>query len=76
MSDDSTSTADTWSSDIESILQDLLHNCDSLQTFHKQKYLINKKRLSYFRIPTILLSSINSVFSVGLSSFISQVQSS
>lgn len=76
MSDDSTTTADTWSQDIELILKDLLHNSDELQKFHKTKYLINKKRLSYFRIPIILLSSLNSVFSVGLSSFISQENTS
>jgi hypothetical protein len=76
MSDDSTSTAETWSSDIESLLKDLLHNCDTLQHFHKQKYLVNKKRLSYFRIPTILLSSLNSVFSLGLTAYISQENTS
>ena len=73
---DGDSTADTWSSDIECLLKDLLHNCDILQHFHKTKYLINKKRLSYFRIPTILLSSINSVFSVGLTVYISQEKTS
>jgi len=77
MSDtDSNDTAHTWSEDIHGILRDLLHNCDELQKHHKQKYLINKKRLSYFRIPIILISSANSVFSLGLSSFISQQNTS
>lgn len=77
MSDsDSNDTAHTWSEDIHGILRDILHNCDSLQTFHKQKYLINKKRLSYFRIPIILLSSLNSVFSLGLVGYIGQKNTS
>ena len=77
MSDgDSEDTTHTWTNDIHSILKDLLHNCDELQKHHKTKYLINKKRLSYFRIPTILLSSINSVFSVGLTVYISQEKTS
>jgi len=75
MNDDD-STADTWTDDIHDVLKDLLHNCDELQKHHKMKYLIQKKRLSYFRIPIILLSSINSVFSVGLNSFISQENTS
>jgi hypothetical protein len=69
-------TTHTWTNDIHDILKDLLHNCNELQIHHKTKYLINKKRLSYFRIPTILLSSINSVFSVGLTVYISQEKTS
>lgn len=65
-------TALSWSGDIHEVLEDVLHNCNELQKEHKSKYQIQKKRLSYFRIPVITLSSINSVFSVGLSNFISQ----
>jgi hypothetical protein len=77
MSDsDSNDTAHTWTDDIHGILKDLLHNCDELQKHHKKKYLVNKKRLSYFRIPIILLSSLNSVFSLGLVSYIGQENTS
>jgi hypothetical protein len=77
MSDDeSDNTAHTWTDDIHLLLKDLLYNCDELQKHHKTKYLIQKKRLSYFRIPIILLSSCNSVFSVGLVSYIGQQNTS
>jgi hypothetical protein len=77
MSDDeSDNTAHTWTEDIHDVLKDLLHNSDELQKHHKTKYLIQKKRLSFFRIPIILLSSCNSVFSVGLVSYIGQQNTS
>jgi len=60
------------SDDIESILDKIRRNSIQLNYCHKKKYETLKNKLIYFRIPTIVLSSINSVFSVGLIAYMPQ----
>ena len=57
------------SDDIETILDKLRRNSIQLNYAHKKKYQMLKNKLVYFRLPTIILSAVNSVFSVGLSNF-------
>ena len=71
MSDDG-STIASWSEDVNTILKSLQENTDQYQRFHKEKYRTYKARLILFRIPVIVLSSVNSVLSVGLSSYVAQ----
>ena len=61
-----------WSDDIEKILNDIRQNSVILSEFHNMKYFHLKSYLKYFRIPCIILSAFNSVFAVGLSSFMQQ----
>jgi hypothetical protein len=73
--DDTTSVDSTeasWTEDIEEVLRNVNENADYLQEEHRRQYLFLKCQLYYYRIPIILFSSINSVFSVGLSTYISQ----
>ena len=72
MSDSDDSTLASWTDDINSILLSLQDNTDQLQKLHKEKYLHYKGKLIVFRVPLIILSAVNSVFSVGLSSYTSQ----
>ena len=72
MSDSDDSTLASWTDDISSILLSLQDNTDQLQKLHKEKYLHYKGRLIVFRVPLIILSAVNSVFSVGLSAYTSQ----
>lgn len=60
--------------DIENILDRIRRNSIQLNYAHKKKYEMLKNKLVYFRLPTICLSGINSVFSVGLSSYMPQQQ--
>lgn len=60
------------SDDIESILDRIRRNSIQLNYAHKKVYECLKDRLIYFRLPTICLSAINSVFSVGLSAYMVQ----
>jgi hypothetical protein len=60
------------SDDIEEILDKIRRNSIQLNYAHKQTYQKLKNKLVYFRIPTIILSSINSVFSVGLVAYMPQ----
>jgi hypothetical protein len=62
------------SEDIENILDRIRRNSIQLNYAHKQKYEKLKNKLVYFRCPTICLSAINSVFSVGLNSYMPQQQ--
>lgn len=65
-------STDQHSSDIESILDKIRRNSIQLNFAHKQKFQKLKNKLVYFRLPTICLSAINSVFSVGLSAYMKQ----
>jgi hypothetical protein len=61
-----------WSADIEAVLDNLRENCVTMSKNHKESYFFYKKVVKYFRIPTILLSSIGSVSSVGLTNYLHQ----
>lgn len=62
----------TWTLDIESVLQCIRTNSVQMSSSHKQKYFFYKKIIKWFKIPTIVLSSIGSVASVGLTEYIDQ----
>ncbi len=64
--------AEKWSSDIETVLDNLRENAVIMSKKHKESYFFYKKVVKYFRIPTILLSSIGSVSSVGLTAYLHQ----
>lgn len=53
------------SSDIENILDKIRINSINLNKSHMKNYFYYKKLGKWFQIPTIILSSFNSVFSVG-----------
>lgn len=61
-----------WSADIEAVLDNLRENCVMMSKTHKESYFFYKQVVKYFRIPTILLSSIGSVSSVGLTNYLHQ----
>jgi hypothetical protein len=61
-----------WSSDIEAVLDNLRENCVTMSKKHKESYFFYKQVVKYFRIPTILLSSVGSVSSVGLTAYLHQ----
>jgi len=63
---------DKWSSDIEAVLDNLRENCVTMSKTHKESYFFYKQVVKYFRIPTILLSSVGSVSSVGLTAYLHQ----
>ena len=64
--------SDTWSPGIEFILEEIRLNSIAISEHHKEKYYYSKGYLKYFRIPTILFSAMNSVFSVGLQPYCPQ----
>lgn len=61
-----------WSDGIENALNKIHNNSLEICEYHNKNYSNIKKYQKYFRIPIIVLSGLNSVFSVGLQPFISQ----
>jgi hypothetical protein len=64
--------SETWSPGIEYILEEIRLNSIAISEHHKEKYYYSKGYLKYFRIPTIIFSALNSVFSVGLQPYCPQ----
>ena len=58
--------------DIEGVLEKIRQNSSTLANYHRRRFLVLKARLKYYRIPIIVLSACNSVFSVCLTSFLDQ----
>ena len=61
-----------WSDDIESVLDNIRKNSAILSSEHKKEYIRLKGFLKFFRLPVIILSGINSVFSIGLNNYLNQ----
>lgn len=70
--EEDTFTTKQWSDDIENVLGKIRENCIMMSNYHKIRYYSFKSLLKYFRIPTIILSAANSVFSVGLQPYMAQ----
>jgi len=69
---DNTISNFVWTDGIEDALNEIKTNSYYNSDYHKQNYYFFKGYLKYFRIPTIVLSGMNSVFSVGLQPYLSQ----
>ena len=61
-----------YTNDIECYLENVRLNCVLLQKVHKKRYFALKSYLKYFKIPNIIISSSNSVLSVGMSAYMPQ----
>lgn len=61
-----------WSQDYEDILEQIRVNSVNQSKQHKKKYFFYMQLNKWFRIPTIILSSVGSVASVGLQSYLVQ----
>jgi len=62
----------SWTNDIEHILECIRANSFKFSSLHKNKYFVHKSLQKYFRIPTIVLSAVSSVASVGLNTYLKQ----
>ena len=68
MADQTTS----WSPGVHAVLENIRKNCVTYAAIHRKRYLKYKQYAKYFKIPIILLSSVNSVASVGLQGYMAQ----
>ena len=66
--------ANSWTTDIETILEKIRTNSIQLSKAHKNRYFYLKHILLYFRMPIIVISGFSSIISVGFQSYIPQSQ--
>lgn len=66
------STIEGWSDDVELVCKNIEHNAIELSKLHKKHYLQLSHQQIFYRIPIIVLSSLNSIFSVGLQIYVAQ----
>jgi hypothetical protein len=69
MSEQSTNN---WNDEIETMLNEIRKNCIDLEQHHKNKYFGIKKICIWFKLPVIVLSSINALVAVSLTNYIKQ----
>ena len=61
-----------WTLEVEELLEKLRINCVNLSEYHRKRYYHYKGYGKYFRIPLIVLASINATASVGLQPLMEQ----
>ena len=61
-----------WTPDIETVLENIRINAVILSKHHTARYYHYKGFLKYFKLPLIVLSSITSIASVGLTGYLKQ----
>ena len=69
---DTDETVCEWSADIEEVLDNIKCNAGTLSNHYKKQYISLKRTLHMFKVPVIILSGVNSIFSVGLTSYLEQ----
>lgn len=62
----------SWTSDIEKFLDNIRLNSLRLTEYHRERYFRLVGFIKWFRLPVIVLSSVNSVFGVMMTKFASQ----
>lgn len=63
---------ESWSNDLEQVITRIMFNANVMSHYHKKNYIYYKGQLKYYKIPIIIISAFNSVFSVGLQPFVEQ----
>ena len=66
------SSTPIWTDEVEDVCEKLRINCVNLAEYHRKRYYHFKSFGKYFRLPLILLASINSTASVGLQGILPQ----
>ena len=61
-----------WLNDTESICENIRINAVIMSDYHKKRYEYLKSYLKWFKLPLILLNSLNVFFSVGMNEFLTQ----
>jgi hypothetical protein len=64
--------SEIWTTDITNLIYNYEHNCSIMCEEYKNSYLYLINLIKYFKIPVLVLSSANSIASIGLSTYINQ----
>ena len=63
---------ESWTTSQEEVLERIAYNSAQMSEEHRQSHYALINSLKWFRVPVIIISSLNSVFSVGLNSYMEQ----
>jgi hypothetical protein len=66
------SDVSSWTPDIVRMLENLLLNSNNYKENQRKHIFMLSYQLNFFKLPLIICSALNSVFSIGLSAFIEQ----
>jgi hypothetical protein len=66
------SDVSSWTPDILKMLENLLLNANNFKESQRKHIFLLSYQLNFFKLPLIILSALNSVFSIGLSEFLQQ----
>jgi len=69
MSDNS---SQSWDDNTERLLENIRHNCIKLEEFHREYYFRIKKVIVYFKLPIIIMSSLNAILAVSMGDYLPQ----
>ena len=61
-----------WTPEVLELLEKLRINCINLHHYHRKSFFYYKSYSKYFRIPVLIMSSLNATASVGLQKFVAQ----
>lgn len=64
--------SEIWTTDITNLIYNYEYNCSIMCEEYKNSYLYLINLIKYFKIPVLVLSSANSIASIGLSAYIGQ----
>jgi hypothetical protein len=65
-----------WTTDITNLIYNYEYNCSIMCEEYKNSYLYLINLIKYFKIPVLVLSSANSIASIGLSAYVGQEMTS
>jgi len=65
-------TSENWDKRTEELLEKIRVNSIELENYHKKRYFGVKRALVWYRLPVIILSSLNALIAVSLTEYISQ----
>lgn len=65
-------SSNNWNDKIEKLLNEIRINSNTLSEHHKRLYFSIKNIVVYFKLPIIILSSLNAIIAVSLTNYLNQ----
>lgn len=66
------SSEGSWNNNVEDILENIRKNCILLEEYHKKYYFNIKKIIIWFKLPIIVMSSLNAISAVAFTNYVEQ----
>jgi len=66
----SDNSSQSWNDNTERLLENIRINCIKLEAFHREYYFRIKKIIVYFKLPIIIMSSLNAILAVSMGEYL------